>query len=122
MAVSSPVFRDATLLSLGVAFAALVYYDDKTVFRPSPSKHKKKSVAKTVEEEEERADAIREGVAELVGRTPMVKIVSLSKATGCDILAKCEFLNTAGRYTHLDWLFHPLTHPSITALKIGSPK
>ena len=102
MAVSSAIFRDASLLSLGVAVAALAYYVDKTVLRPISIKNKKTKAAKPVEEEEERADAIREGVAELVGRTPMVKIVSLSQATGCDILAKCEFLNPAGRYISFD--------------------
>ena len=37
-----------------------------------------------------------EGVAGLVGRTPLVRISSLSAATGCEILAKAEFLNPGG--------------------------
>ena len=37
-----------------------------------------------------------EGVAGLVGRTPLVRIPSLSAATGCEILAKAEFLNPGG--------------------------
>lgn len=36
------------------------------------------------------------GVPELIGNTPMVEIVSLSKATGCRILGKLELQNPAG--------------------------
>ncbi|CAG8690512.1 3891_t:CDS:2, partial [Ambispora leptoticha] len=36
------------------------------------------------------------GVEGLIGNTPMIKIRSLSKATGCEILAKAEFLNPGG--------------------------
>ena len=35
-------------------------------------------------------------VWDLVGGTPLVEISSLSKLTGCNILAKCEFLNPGG--------------------------
>lgn len=35
-------------------------------------------------------------VWDLVGGTPVVEISSLSKLTGCTILAKCEFLNPGG--------------------------
>lgn len=35
-------------------------------------------------------------VWDLVGSTPLVEIASLSKLTGCRILAKCEFLNPGG--------------------------
>ncbi|KAE8895852.1 Cysteine synthase 2 [Phytophthora fragariae] len=36
------------------------------------------------------------GFPGLVGNTPMVELTSLSKATGCTILAKAEFLNPGG--------------------------
>lgn len=36
------------------------------------------------------------GVEGLIGNTPLIKIKSLSNATGCEILAKAEFLNGAG--------------------------
>ena len=36
------------------------------------------------------------GVEGLIGNTPLIKIKSLSDATGCEILAKAEFLNGAG--------------------------
>ncbi len=35
-------------------------------------------------------------VWDLVGNTPLVKIKSLSEATGCEIFAKCEFMNPGG--------------------------
>ncbi|KAF9420304.1 hypothetical protein BGZ94_009161 [Podila epigama] len=44
----------------------------------------------------ERASEICDGVAGLIGNTPMVRIKSLSDATGCEILAKAEFLNPGG--------------------------
>jgi cysteine synthase A len=39
---------------------------------------------------------VKKGLLELIGDTPMIRIDSLSKATGCEILAKVEFLNVAG--------------------------
>ena len=36
------------------------------------------------------------GVPGLIGNTPLVRIDSLSNATGCEILAKAEFLNVGG--------------------------
>ncbi|SCU92630.1 LAFA_0F11848g1_1 [Lachancea sp. 'fantastica'] len=38
----------------------------------------------------------RYNVAELIGNTPMVKIESLSKATGCEVYAKLELSNPGG--------------------------
>ncbi|KAF2118472.1 tryptophan synthase beta subunit-like PLP-dependent enzyme [Lophiotrema nucula] len=39
---------------------------------------------------------IKEGIEGCIGDTPLIKIKSLSEATGCEILAKAEFLNGAG--------------------------
>ncbi|KAI8871183.1 tryptophan synthase beta subunit-like PLP-dependent enzyme [Ramicandelaber brevisporus] len=36
------------------------------------------------------------GLEGLVGHTPMMRITSLSEDTGCEILAKCEFMNPCG--------------------------
>lgn len=36
------------------------------------------------------------GIESTIGNTPLIVIPSLSAATGCTILAKCEFLNGAG--------------------------
>ncbi|KAI1319380.1 hypothetical protein EDD11_004246 [Mortierella claussenii] len=44
----------------------------------------------------EQNSQICDGVAGLIGNTPMVRIKSLSEATGCEILAKAEFLNPGG--------------------------
>ncbi|CAK4031364.1 Cysteine synthase 2 [Lecanosticta acicola] len=41
-------------------------------------------------------EEISVGVEGLVGDTPLIKLRSLSDATGCEILAKAEFLNGAG--------------------------
>ncbi|EER29741.1 hypothetical protein D8B26_003676 [Coccidioides posadasii str. Silveira] len=39
---------------------------------------------------------ISNGIEGCIGNTPLIRIKSLSEATGCDILAKAEFLNGAG--------------------------
>jgi len=39
---------------------------------------------------------IKTGIEGTIGNTPLLKIKSLSDATGCEILAKAEFLNGAG--------------------------
>lgn len=41
-------------------------------------------------------DEIVTGLEGLIGNTPLIKLQSLSDATGCEILAKAEFLNGAG--------------------------
>ncbi|XP_078430711.1 pyridoxal-5'-phosphate-dependent enzyme family protein [Wolffia australiana] len=38
----------------------------------------------------------RRGIVEAVGNTPLIRINSLSDATGCEILGKAEFLNPGG--------------------------
>ncbi|EEF39609.1 cysteine synthase, putative [Ricinus communis] len=38
----------------------------------------------------------RNGLIDAVGNTPLIRINSLSQATGCEILGKCEFLNPGG--------------------------
>lgn len=42
------------------------------------------------------ADSIASDVLSLIGDTPMVRLRGPSEATGCDILAKCEFMNPGG--------------------------
>jgi cysteine synthase A len=42
------------------------------------------------------AGDIKEGIEGCIGDTPLIKIKSLSKYTGCEILVKAEFLNGAG--------------------------
>lgn len=43
-----------------------------------------------------RSSEICSGIEGTIGNTPLIRIKSLSDATGCDILAKAEFLNGAG--------------------------
>ncbi|XP_065636446.1 cysteine synthase 1, partial [Quercus suber] len=38
----------------------------------------------------------RNGLIDAIGNTPLIRINSLSDATGCQILGKCEFLNPGG--------------------------
>lgn len=38
----------------------------------------------------------RNGIVGAIGNTPLIRITSLSEATGCEILAKAEFLNPGG--------------------------
>ncbi|KAI9680113.1 MAG: hypothetical protein M1817_005130 [Caeruleum heppii] len=45
---------------------------------------------------ERNASRVADGLEACVGNTPLFKIRSLSEATGCEILAKAEFLNGAG--------------------------
>lgn len=39
---------------------------------------------------------IKDGIGDLIGNTPIIRIKSLSNETGCDILAKVEFMNIGG--------------------------
>lgn len=39
---------------------------------------------------------LREGLLGLIGNTPLVRLPSLSRETGCEILGKAEFLNPGG--------------------------
>lgn len=41
-------------------------------------------------------ESIGKGIESTIGNTPLILLKSLSQATGCTILAKCEFLNGAG--------------------------
>jgi cysteine synthase A len=38
----------------------------------------------------------REGFVGAVGNTPLIRLASLSRETGCEILGKAEFLNPGG--------------------------
>ena len=40
--------------------------------------------------------SVQAGFAETIGNTPLVRLASLSEQTGCEILAKAEFLNPGG--------------------------
>jgi cysteine synthase A len=40
---------------------------------------------------------IKQGFVDAIGHTPLIRINSLSQATGCEILGKAEFLNPGDR-------------------------
>ncbi|MCJ1290044.1 hypothetical protein MMC34_001579 [Xylographa carneopallida] len=44
-----------------------------------------------------RGEGIGDGIESTIGRTPLIRIRSLSEETGCEILGKAEFLNGAGQ-------------------------
>ncbi|KAI8917439.1 tryptophan synthase beta subunit-like PLP-dependent enzyme [Entophlyctis helioformis] len=56
--------------------------------------------ALTARRRQRHATAVRpvtvDGVVGLIGNTPLIRIESLSAASGCNILAKAEFLNVGG--------------------------
>jgi len=41
-------------------------------------------------------DEARSSVTDLIGNTPLIRINSLSDATGCEIYGKAEFMNPGG--------------------------
>ncbi len=45
---------------------------------------------------ERSVNSVRSGFAEAIGDTPLIRLRSLSEETGCEILAKGEFLNPGG--------------------------
>ena len=62
---------------------------------------------------------IRIGFADSVGNTPLIKIESLSEATGCNILGKAEFLNPGGSVKDRAALFMVLQAEQSGILKRG---
>ena len=43
-----------------------------------------------------KSDTIAQNLIDLIGNTPLLRLRSLSEATGCEVLAKAEFLNPGG--------------------------
>ncbi|HMK01709.1 MAG TPA: pyridoxal-phosphate dependent enzyme, partial [Reyranella sp.] len=39
---------------------------------------------------------VRSGFIDSIGNTPLIKLIAASKATGCNIYGKAEFLNPGG--------------------------
>ncbi|CAL9219054.1 unnamed protein product [Arabidopsis halleri] len=69
-----------------VAAAALLMLSSYSFFfRLSEKKKKRKDKL-----------SMRNGLVDAIGNTPLIRINSLSEATGCEILGKCEFLNPGG--------------------------
>ncbi len=62
---------------------------------------------------------IRIGFANSVGNTPLIEIESLSKATGCTILGKAEFLNPGGSVKDRAALFMVLEAEKAGTIQAG---
>ncbi|KAI7466243.1 hypothetical protein D0860_05223 [Hortaea werneckii] len=54
------------------------------------------AIGADAEEYTHEDDDFATGIEGLIGDTPLIKLKSLSDATGCEILVKCEYLNGAG--------------------------
>lgn len=98
----SYTFRHVTTAFFaGLAVAYTIYEIQKAVsdLESSPVKsisHRLSVFFFDREAETPPTDAIGTGIESTIGNTPLILIKSLSDATGCTILAKCEFLNGAG--------------------------
>ncbi len=62
---------------------------------------------------------IQNGFAESIGNTPLIRITSLSKATGCEILGKAEFMNPGGSVKDRAALWMIREHEKSGALQPG---
>jgi len=43
-----------------------------------------------------QTDTVCDSILDAIGNTPMVRLKTIGRRTGCEILAKCEFLNAGG--------------------------
>ncbi|KAK3811187.1 MAG: cysteine synthase [Benniella sp.] len=92
--------------ALGVFFTlsttAIVLASKGRLFTDDAHRRKTHSLSKKSDQQDSsvaeagKGNTICDGVAGLIGNTPMMRIKSLSDATGCGILAKAEFLNPGG--------------------------
>ncbi|KAE8125388.1 hypothetical protein FH972_020201 [Carpinus fangiana] len=74
------VVAAAAISIFSMAMLSHLLSSKKTILRLSKKKKKK----------------ARNGLVDAIGNTPLIRINSLSEATGCEILGKCEFLNPGG--------------------------
>ncbi|KAL5548620.1 hypothetical protein UlMin_003851 [Ulmus minor] len=73
----------AVSISVSIALLSLFFFNLKS-----------KSSSKKTEPSSKKKP--RDGLVAAIGNTPLIRINSLSEATGCEILGKCEFLNPGG--------------------------
>ncbi|KAK0598908.1 hypothetical protein LWI29_000607 [Acer saccharum] len=76
----------AAAATISIALISYCFYYNKSDTKTTNSKKKKTSKPKTS----------KKGLVDAIGNTPLIRINSLSDATGCEILGKCEFLNPGG--------------------------
>ncbi|GIK07365.1 hypothetical protein Aspvir_003027 [Aspergillus viridinutans] len=84
---------------LAVGFTELLYPELKHRLRGTRSQSTTGLQGSTADSLTTRSGppAIVEGIEGCIGNTPLLRIKSLSDATGCEILGKAEFLNGAGQ-------------------------
>ncbi|KAJ2656557.1 Cysteine synthase 2 [Coemansia sp. RSA 1200] len=87
--MDSSSWRQLSLCAVATLAAATVGY--RLLVQPAARRDKGKDGKCQAQMAE-----IKEGVAGLIGNTPLMRINSLSEATGCTVLGKCEFLNPGG--------------------------
>ncbi|KAI4307876.1 hypothetical protein L6164_031006 [Bauhinia variegata] len=73
------------------AIAAAALVSVVLIFLVSEYRSKSKIPSKKI-----RLKKSKKGLIDAIGNTPLIRINSLSDATGCEILGKCEFLNPGG--------------------------
>ncbi|CAH8306190.1 unnamed protein product [Eruca vesicaria subsp. sativa] len=79
-----------------VAAATMVMLSYVAFFRFSDKLDASSSEKKKKNEKKKEKLSKRNGLVDAIGNTPLIRINSLSEATGCEILGKCEFLNPGG--------------------------
>ncbi|KAI3921613.1 hypothetical protein MKW92_023070 [Papaver armeniacum] len=77
------------IVAAAISMAAIVTY---LLQNPRPKYHH--SVGNFLSSKKKKSR--NGGVIDAIGNTPLIRINSLSEATGCEILAKAEFLNPGG--------------------------
>ncbi|KAF7180900.1 hypothetical protein CNMCM7691_000029 [Aspergillus felis] len=84
---------------LAVGFTELLYPELKHRLRGTRSQSTTSLQGSTADSLTARSGppAIVDGIEGCIGNTPLLRIKSLSDATGCEILGKAEFLNGAGQ-------------------------
>ncbi|ORZ41328.1 tryptophan synthase beta subunit-like PLP-dependent enzyme [Catenaria anguillulae PL171] len=89
----------ATLAVATAASAAVLYYcwPSSSLHTPSRQNHDDSLPSRPSLLPAHRGlDVINNGVADLVGNTPLIRLTTLSDLTGCDIYGKAEYLNPGG--------------------------
>ncbi|KAL2831784.1 tryptophan synthase beta subunit-like PLP-dependent enzyme [Aspergillus cavernicola] len=88
---------------LSIAFKDLFYFEleerirgYRAAHRPQPTESRQDAAEKSLVARH-GPPAIVDGIEGCIGNTPLLRIKSLSDATGCEILGKAEFLNGAGQ-------------------------
>uniref|UniRef100_A0A2P2IM20 cysteine synthase n=2 Tax=Rhizophora mucronata TaxID=61149 RepID=A0A2P2IM20_RHIMU len=72
-----------TVVSMSIALLSYIFWNYGSNKKIHSTRNKKKRQP-------------RNGLVDAIGNTPLIRINSLSDATGCEILGKCEFLNPGG--------------------------